>query len=829
MTEDSVKLLLRPDLSLVSISGDGGAVLDHHGGSLHNSGALLQTALHDSDRPLLQRWVHELRGGATLRKGHLRIRGGDGVYRVLAVEARPVTHPDGSAGVELTARDPRRFPSPLEIFPSAMTHIIMETSDDFVYFKDRHHILLSASQSMVDLCEGVGHWRDFAGKSDYDIFPEALADRYYILETRVYDGEEVAREIQPFERVDGSRGWVDNRKYPIRGPSGDIIALYGIARDISEQIDALTARAQAASVFDHSAEGIVILDAKGYIVDANPAFLAATGLERSVLIGQSLRACKHGLESHDSYAARWQELARTGFWQGEIESIDVHGERRVEMARYTAIRDDSGDISRYVAMYSDITAIKRHEHELEALARRDPLTGLPNRGPGLQRLRAALAAAADAGTRVTLAYIDIDSFKWLNESRGHDAGDALLAHCARSMESVLRASDTLARVGDDEFIAVLSEPAPGAGASGSVASAAADLAEKELLERLHAAAREPLHTALGEFGCTVSIGVARFPQDADSAEPLLRCADQAMFEAKRRGKNEIAFFTRTARETTPAEHEPVARALHSGEFTLHYQPKVNMRTGQVTGVEALVRWQHPVRGLLLPDEFLPAIEHACLCREFSRWVLRTAIAQGRAWRDSGLELAIAVNVPPAHLLREEFADDLQELLHNGAPPPSLVIEVLERNALLDTPRLGTLIHALGGDGLEFSLDDFGTGFSSLTHLRRLPVAEVKIERSFVRDMLEDRDDASIVAGIAGLCHGLGRRVVAEGVETTAHAAALLDIGCTFGQGNAFSAAIPAADIPAWVAHWRDTAPWSAYADADPAPPRIRGAGGGGTA
>jgi diguanylate cyclase (GGDEF)-like protein len=454
----------------------------------------------------------------------------------------------------------------------------------------------------------------------------------------------------------------------------------------------------------------------------------------------------------------------------------------------------------FVMLYLDVTSERQHQEQLERLAHFDALTGLPNRVLFADRLRQGMLQVSRRGDQLAVAYLDLDGFKFVNDSYGHEVGDQLLLVLAARMKQALREGDTLARLGGDEFVAVL------LGAQGPPDGVT-------LLRRLLAAVDTPV-TLLGrELRISVSIGVATYPQSQDvDAEQLLRQADQAMYQAKQAGKNRFHFFDAEHDHSLRGQFESLQRmrqALDRGEFVLYYQPKVNMRSGAVVGAEALIRWQHPDRGLLAPAEFLPLMEDQPLAVDVGRWVIDTALAQVSAWKAAGLAMPVSVNVGARQLQQAGFVDDLRASLarYPQVAPSDLMIEVLETSALEDMARVTGVMVQSRAIGVKYSLDDFGTGYSSLTYLKRLPVSQLKIDRSFVRDMLDDPDDLSILVGVLDMSASFHRQVIAEGVETAQHGLMLLRLGCELAQGYGIARPMPAKDLPGWADLWQADPLW----------------------
>ena len=450
----------------------------------------------------------------------------------------------------------------------------------------------------------------------------------------------------------------------------------------------------------------------------------------------------------------------------------------------------------------DISIQKRQQQALERIAHYDPLTGLPNRVLLADRMQQAMSQALRRGTKLVIAYLDLDGFKAVNDRYGHDAGDRLLVVVAERMRHALRESDTLARLGGDEFVAVL------------VDNQGADACTPVLVRLLEAAAREVLDRGY-VLQVSASLGVTFYPQSAPiDADQLLRQADQAMYQAKLSGKNRIHHFDLARDNAVRGHHEDMARltaALSAEEFVLFYQPKVNMRSGKVVGMEALVRWQHPERGLLPPVEFLPLIEGHSLEISLGNWVIETALAQLDEW--SAIDWTVSVNVGAHQLQHPAFVERLQSALsrYPGVPPHRLEIEILESSALFDLERATAIIEDCLALGVTFALDDFGTGYASLTYLKRLPVQTLKIDRSFVRDMLDDPDDNAMLEGILGLASTFRRTPVAEGVETLLQGERLLILGCELAQGYFIARPMPAEEIPVWVAEWQLPEGWCKHA------------------
>ena len=582
--------------------------------------------------------------------------------------------------------------------------------------------------------------------------------------------------------------------------NGEAQGLVGVIADITERKQAEEKLHLAASVFTHAREGIMITTADGTIIEVNDAFSRITGYSRDEALGNNPRILSSGRHSTEFYAAMWGALVEKGHWYGEIWNRRKNGEVYVEMQTISAVRDAQGHALQYVALSTDITALKAYQSQLEHIAHYDALTSLPNRVLLGDRLHQAIAQTQRRGQRLAVAYLDLDGFKAINDRHGHEAGDQLLIALAARMKESLREGDTLARMGGDEFVAVLLD-----------LSEVAD--SVPMLNRLLAAAAQPVHFGEAVLQVSASLGVTFFPQAEDAdADQLLRQADQAMYQAKQAGRNRYHVFDAEQDRSVRGHHESVERirkGLTEHEFVLYYQPKVNMRKGTVIGVEALIRWQHPDKGLLAPAMFLPVIETHPLAIELGEWVIDTALRQMTQWQADGLAIPVSVNIGARQLQQADFAERLRQILvaHPKVRPGDLELEVLETSALEDLVHVSQVIQACREIGVTFALDDFGTGYSSLTYLKRLPVTKLKIDQSFVRDMLDDPDDLAILEGVIGLASAFRRQVIAEGVETVEHGTMLLQLGCDFAQGYGIARPMPVSELPGWTQAWRTDPAW----------------------
>ena len=577
--------------------------------------------------------------------------------------------------------------------------------------------------------------------------------------------------------------------------------VFAIMNDVTEFEESQAKIVLAASVFESSREGIMITEADGMIIDVNDAFTRITGYSKKEVIGNNPRILASGLQDAEFYESMWHSLKEKGHWYGEIWNRRRDGEVYAEMQTITTVNDPNKGSKRYVALFSDITSVKEHEKQLEHIAHFDALTGLPNRVLLADRLHQAMSQALRRKQQLAVAFIDLDGFKEINDHFGHEAGDQLLVALAKRMKDGLREGDTLSRIGGDEFVAVIT-----------------DLGVVEdclpMLNRLLASAAEPVIFSGTKLQVSASLGVTFYPQlEAIDADQLQRQADQAMYQAKQSGKNRYHIFDAELDRSVRGHHETLERIRHAllaEEFRLYYQPKVNMHSGKFVGAEALIRWQHPDQGLLLPAVFLPVVEDHELAVDIDEWVIKTAILQMEAWQQEGHDIPISVNIGARLLQKSVFVQWLQSILekHPLVKPGNLRLEVLETSALEDIAQVSQVIEACAQMGVLFALDDFGTGYSSLTYLKRLAVAELKIDQTFVRDMLEDPDDLAILEGVIGLAEAFHRDVIAEGVETIEHGRMLLQLGCELAQGYGIARPMPVDQLSVWAASWKAPESWT---------------------
>lgn len=558
----------------------------------------------------------------------------------------------------------------------------------------------------------------------------------------------------------------------------------------------------AAEVFEKSYEGILITDADANIVNANQAFELMSGYSKQELVGKNPRVLKSDRQRDEVYKEMWQALADKGHWKGELWNRKKNGQTYAITLSISAIneKNDPGQVRSYLGLCADITRIKESEAKLRRIAHFDLLTGLPNRLLLTERLQTLMVEAKCSNHFLAVAFLDLDDFKHVNERSGHELGDQFLLEFAMRLRRLVPEKGLISRIGGDEFVLVLNP-----------------LSNKKegepLLNDLLHTISEPIIIDDEVMQVTGSIGVTFYPSESEDADQLLRDADQAMYAAKQEGKNCISYFDPregyTAKKVT-AHAKEVAVGLSREEFALFFQPKIHTRTEHVIGAEALIRWHHPDKGLLPPAEFLPLLEQHAVMLDIGRWVLSSALKQLEKWREEGIECPLSINLTAAQLQEVGFLDELATLLgkYPDVEPKNLELEVLETTAVEDLLKLNHALRGVRALGVLVSIDDFGTGYSSLSYLKQLPVDTVKIDQSFVRDLLEDPEDLAIVKAIISMASAFRLNVIAEGVETRLHSVKLMELGCDQIQGYAVSHPLPSEAFSQWIKEWELAPSWT---------------------
>ncbi len=547
-------------------------------------------------------------------------------------------------------------------------------------------------------------------------------------------------------------------------------------------------------VIEVSSNAIIICSAQGpdYAIEyVNPAFESITGYSADDVIGKTLRSLQGASQDHQNLEEISAALREKREGHAVLRNYRKDGTGYWNDLYIAPVRDDGGEIVNFVVAQYDISAVMRYEAELEFQARHDALTGLANRNLLNERLERAISNARHGGTELWVVFVDLDRFKFVNDTLGHEAGDILLKTLAERLKLAVREADTVARMGGDEFVLVLPE---GAGRDAGMT----------VIQNIMDAVATPLQIQSHEFFLTCSVGIAAYPSDGGTAEALTKHADIAMYRAKELGRNTWQFYTPAMSERTLQRLEIEAdlrHALERDEFCLHYQPQLDLASGAVIGMEVLLRWQHPQHGMIAPSRFISLAEEMGLINPIGTWVLRQACTQTRAWHQAGLgELRVAVNLSPRQFTQKGLVESIAAILYEtGLDARFLELEVTESMVMSDVDNAITILRDLKHLGVQIAVDDFGTGYSSLSYLRRFPIDVLKIDQSFVNDIAREEDDAAIVRAIISLGHGLRLKVIAEGVETVEQLEFLRNHGCNQVQGYLFSKPLPAPEFAALVA------------------------------
>ncbi|MFO1370949.1 MAG: EAL domain-containing protein [Candidatus Competibacteraceae bacterium] len=686
---------------------------------------------------------------------------------------------------------------------------------DLVWMKDENGVFLACNPAF-EVYFGAPE-DQIIGKTDYDFVDHATADFYRNHDRRAATSPTPRSNKEWLVYPNGQRVLVETTKTAVCDADGKLIGVLGVARSIMEQLRTTEKLRESErrlhALFNNMAEGVAlhdpILSQLGdpidyRIIECNPQFEHILNISKPDAVGKLATEIYAGTEA--SFLKIFIAVATTGQPQRTELYFPL-------LEKYLDISIVPWNWNGLAIVFSDITERHRVQEQLQRAANYDALTQLPNRLLLSDRLRQAVAHVKRSNKLLAVCYLDLDNFKPVNDRYGHEVGDHLLINIAKRLQTHLRTDDTVARLGGDEFVLLLAD--------------LDNFQETEIvLKRILTAITEPCEfPPHRKVSLSASLGVTLFPNDATDPDALLRHADQAMYLAKQAGRNRYYFFDPDQDRQQQAQRDAlhtIEAALETGQFQLYYQPKVDMRHGQVIGAEALIRWQHPERGLLAPSEFLPLIENTVLDSRLGEWVIETALSHLETWLASGLPLAVSVNISAAHLQQSDFVAKLagQIHAHPAIPPHALKLEVLESAALQDINHVSKLIKECHQFGVDFALDDFGTGYSSLTYLKHLPAAILKIDQSFVHDMLHDPEDLAIVDGVIGLAQSFERQVIAEGVETEEHGTLLLQLGCDLAQGYGIARPMPAEAIPDWVARYCPPPTWANFADTEP-PERSR--------
>jgi len=629
------------------------------------------------------------------------------------------------------------------------------------------------------------NWSDYVHPDDLDQALQRL-DQHLQGQIPVYEAETRRRTKS------GKWKWVYSRgKIVAKSEDGSPLIIAGTHTDISERKKADEELQLASLVYQTSSEGMTITDASGTILSINPAFTELTGYTQDEVIGKTPRILQSGHHGKDFYESMWSALVTTGQWRGEIWNRRKSGEVYPEWLSISSTFNEDGSVHRRVTLFSDITKKKELEELLWQQANIDLLTGLPNRRMFLDRLEQEIRKSHRADSQMALLFLDLDHFKDVNDTLGHVMGDVLLKEASQRLVSCVRETDTVARLGGDEFTLIL------CGLQG------ADSVERVALEIMHKLAA-PFQLGNELAYISASIGITLYPQDAVKPEDLLVNADQAMYAAKRQGRNRYHYFTSSmqqAAQTRMRLINDLRDSLGENQFRVYYQPIVELQTGATHKAEALIRWQHPVRGMISPADFIPLAEETGMIVEIGEWVFHTATEQAARWRDSlDPQFQVSVNISPVQFRNgginlSVWFDYLRIV---GLQTEGVVFEITEGMLMDASADVTDQLLEFRNAGIEVSLDDFGTGYSSMSYLKKFDIDYLKIDQSFVRNLSAGSDDMALCEAMIVMAHTLGIKVIAEGVETQEQCDLLAAAGCDYGQGYLFSKPVPPDELESFL-------------------------------
>ena len=667
-----------------------------------------------------------------------------------------------------------------------MLQSVLDSIPVRVFWKDTESLYLGCNR-LFAMDAGLESPGQIIGKSDFDLAWREQAELYRLDDRNVIQaGQPKLNYEEPQTSPEGASLWLRTSKVPLTDLSGTVVGVMGTYEDITDRKNAEEKLRQAAVVVDNTAEAIMVTDKEANIISVNKAFSEITGYTEQEVIGKNPRILQSQKHDREFYVDMWNTLLKKGLWQGEIWDRGKNGEIYPAWTTISAVYSDNGDLTNYVSVFTDITSIKQSQEKMDFLAYHDPLTHLPNRLLLSDRLEHSLQRAEREGTQVAVLFIDLDNFKNINDSLGHPTGDFLLQEVAKRIKSLVRVDDTVARLGGDEFIIVMEE--------------IGDAQDSTLLaKKLVSAFNQPFTAKNRELYLTLSIGISIYPGDGTDSETLIRNADSAMYRAKAEGRNDYQFYT-SALTTAAFERltleNALRRALENEEFILHYQPQYSLDTGKLTGLEALIRWQHPDMGMIAPDKFIPLAEESGIIVAIGEWVLRTACSQMKNFLDSGYSIQrMSINISGVQFQRGSIVDMIMRVLEEtNLDPKSLELEITESIIMQETGKTVKILNEIRQRGITIAIDDFGTGYSSLSYLKRLPVNKLKVDRSFVRDIPQDSNDQAITRAVIALGQALNLEVTAEGVETEEQQIFLKSLGCNEAQGNLYSRPLPVEEL-----------------------------------
>lgn len=660
---------------------------------------------------------------------------------------------------------------------TAQLRTLFNTAPDLIWLKDTNGAYLMCNQ-LVETYLGVAE-SELKGTTDYNYTTKEQADFIRASDLKAIEsgGEIVSDQWVTFSE-DQRKVLLEITKTPVYDSDQQLIGVLGVAHDITKRSETEAKLRQSAKVFESTLEGVFITDENSVILDVNQSFIDITGYSRYEAIGATPRMLSSGKHDNEFFENMWCSINETGQWRGEIWNKRKDQTIFPEWLAINTVKNEDNGVVNYVAVFTDITEIKQSQSELNFLAHHDTLTSLPNRLFFNQKLEKALSHAKRNDSKLAILFIDLDRFKNINDSFGHTAGDHLLIHLSEGLKKTVRLEDTIARISGDEFIILFEDIKSTETVVGAI---------EKIMDVFTSSFTIEGHN----IHITASIGVSLFPMDGTNANDLVRNADAAMYRAKDEGRNTYQFYTRDlttkAFERVIMETE-LREALTKNELHLHYQPQFDLHTKSIIGLEVLLRWRHPRLDFVSPDQFIPLAEDSGLINPIGEWVLKEACQQAKKWIDQGYSFGrIAVNISGIQVNKGQLLDIVNNtLLETGLPAVSLELEVTESIIMKQADHAIVQLGELRELGILLSIDDFGTGYSSLSYLKRLPVHKLKIDRSFVSDIIEDSDDRAIINAIIAMGKSLGLAVIAEGVENIEQEQYLLSSGCNEAQGFYYS-------------------------------------------
>lgn len=669
---------------------------------------------------------------------------------------------------------------------------LVENIPEKIIMKDKNLVYMLSNDNYA---RGMGiQSEEIMGKTDYDFYPPDLAEKFMAEDREVMTSGKTM-DIEEIHTHSGKELVIQVVKIPVYNYQSNVVGVLGIFRDITKRKRIEKELHLSAAVFENTNEGVIITDKDANIVAINQSFTEITGYTSEEVIGKNPKLLKSGRHDHAFYQTIWASIQEKGQWKGEIWNRRKNGEVYPQWLNISVVKNDQSEVINYVAVFSDISTLKQSEEQLEHLATHDTLTTLPNRLLFNDRLEHALEHAKRHGTKVSLLYMDLDNFKGINDSFGHPFGDRLLQVVADRLMTCVRSEDTVARLGGDEFT-IITEDIFHSHDAAVVAHRVLDSLSKPIALEGH------------EIFTTASIGISLYPDHGNDVHVLMKNADTAMYHAKKLGRNKYQFYasemTLLAQERIMLE-TALRYALERKEFILHYQPQVDVDRRQIVGVEALVRWQKPEKGLIFPNKFIPLSEEMGLISSIGEWVLHTACAQGHAWQLAGYpSLRIAVNISSREFLKKDFVEKVKQILkETGFSSTLLEIEITESTLLKNIDDNIAIFKGLKALGIHIAIDDFGIGYSSLSYLKQFSIDRLKIDRSFIKNIPHNSNDMAIAKAIIAIARSLGIQVTAEGVETQKQMDFLISEYCTEVQGYIFSPPVPAEEFKRFLdrRHW----------------------------